>query len=81
MSKLDMTIGFVLINVNLGSEEGVLARLRGMENVKEAHQVYGVYDIVAKLEAESTEKLKGILEEKVRKLENVRGTLTVIAVE
>ncbi|MBI2648812.1 MAG: Lrp/AsnC ligand binding domain-containing protein [Thaumarchaeota archaeon] len=76
-----MTIGFVLINVNLGSEEGVLARLRGMENVKEAHQVYGVYDIVAKLEAESTEKLKGVLEEKVRKLENVRSTLTVIAVE
>ncbi len=76
-----MAIGFVFINVNLGSEEEVLARLRGMENVKEAHQLYGVYDIVAKLEAESMAKLKGILEEKVRKLENVRSTLTMIAAE
>ncbi len=76
-----MATAFVLINSNLGSEKEILARLKGMESVKEAYQVYGVYDIIARLEAESTEKLKGVLEERVRGLENVRSILTMIAVE
>ncbi len=76
-----MATAFVLINSNLGSEKEILAKLKEMESVKEAYQVYGVYDIIARLEAESMEKLRGALEERVRGLENVRSTLTMIAVE
>jgi DNA-binding Lrp family transcriptional regulator len=73
-----MVIAFVLVNVNLGTEEEVLARLREVEGVKEAYQIFGAYDIIARLEAEDAEKLKGILQERVRKLDSIRSTLTLM---
>lgn len=48
--------------------------------VKEAWQIYGVYDIIAKVEAEDTARLKGVLQEGMRRLDNVRSTLTLMAV-
>jgi len=75
-----MAIAFVLLNVNLGKEQDVLDRLRKTEGVKEAYQVYGMYDIIARLEAESAEKVKGLLQEKIRKIDDVRSSLTMLAV-
>jgi DNA-binding Lrp family transcriptional regulator len=43
--------------------------------------VYGVYDIVAKVEADSMDKLKEIVTWKIRRLDKVRSTLTMIVVE
>lgn len=76
-----MTTAFVLINVEPGSEEDLLKELRKVEGVLEAHRVYGVYDTVVKIKAESTEKLKEILTWKIRRLPHVRSTLTMIVVE
>ncbi len=45
-----MPQAFVLINSEIGAEEEVLNALKNMENVKEAYIVYGVYDIVARVE-------------------------------
>lgn len=75
-----MAIAFVLLNVNLGTEEEVVARLKEVEGVKEAYQIFGVYDIIARLEAENTDKVRGILQESVRKLDNIKSTLTLMAV-
>ena len=75
-----MVIAFVLLNVNLGTEGEVLARLKEIEGIREAYQVYGVYDIIARVEAESIEGIKGILEGRVRRLVNVRSTLTMTAI-
>ena len=75
-----MATAFVLLNVNLGTEEEVLARLKEIEGIREAYQVYGVYDIIARVEAESIEGIKGILEGRVRRLVNVRSTLTMTAI-
>jgi DNA-binding Lrp family transcriptional regulator len=72
---------FVLINAEIGSEDEVLKELRAMEQVKEAYVVYGVYDIVAKVESETMDKLKEIVTWKVRRLNKVRSTLTMIVVE
>ena len=80
MSAPKMATAFVLLNVNLGTEEEVLARLKEIAGIGEVHQVYGVYDIVARVEAESIGGIKGILEGKVRRLDNVRSTLTMIVV-
>jgi len=76
-----MPMAFVFMNVDAGGENEVLQALRGIENVKEAHSVYGVYDIVARIEAETMEKLKEIVTWKVRRLEKVRSTLTTIVME
>jgi DNA-binding Lrp family transcriptional regulator len=80
LSEPRMAIAFVLLNVNLGTEEEVVAKLREVEGVKEAYQIFGVYDIITRLEAENTDKVRGILQERVRKLDNIKSTLTLMAV-
>jgi len=77
----EMPLAFVLINSEIGGEDEVLEELKKVKNVKEAHIVYGVYDIVAKVEAESMDKLKSIITWKIRRLDKVRSTLTMIVVE
>lgn len=72
---------FVLINAEIGSEHELLQDLKKIPNVKEAHAVYGVYDIVAKVEAETMEKLKELVTWKIRRLDKVRSTLTMIVME
>jgi len=76
-----MPVAFVLINAEIGSEDEVVTELRKIGNVKESYVVYGVYDIVAKVEAESMDKLKEIVTWKIRRLDKVRSTLTMIVVE
>lgn len=76
-----MPLAFVLINAEIGSEDEVLKELRKLANVKESYVVYGVYDVVAKVEAESMDKLKEIVTWKIRRLDKVRSTLTMIVVE
>ncbi len=76
-----MPMAFVLINSEIGGEEEVLEELKKIQNVKEAHIVYGVYDIIAKVEAESMDKLKNVISWKIRRLDRVRTTLTMIVVE
>jgi len=51
-----------------------------MDSVKETYMVYGVYDIVATVEAKTMAKLKEIVTWNLRSLENVRSTLTMIVV-
>ncbi len=76
-----MPLAFVLINAEIGSEDEVVTELRKISNVKESYVVYGVYDIVATVEAESMDKLKEIVTWKIRRLDKVRSTLTMIVVE
>ena len=76
-----MPLSFVLINAEIGAEDEVLEELRKLPNVKESYTVYGVYDVVAKVEAETMDKLKEIVTWKVRRLDKVRSTLTTIVME
>lgn len=76
-----MPLSYVLMNVELGSEENVLKEVRKVPNVKECHRVYGVYDMIAKVEADSMDKLKEVVTWKIRRLDGVRSTLTTIVVD
>ena len=76
-----MATAFVLINTETGSESKVVESLRKLDVVKEAYMVYGVYDIVTKVEAESMGNLREIITHEVRKREGVHSTLTLIVIE
>jgi len=76
-----MPTAYVLINAELGKENDIIKELRSIVNVKEAHLVYGVYDMVVKVEAESMEKLKEIVTSKIRGLTDIRSTLTMTVAE
>ncbi|HJN58119.1 MAG: Lrp/AsnC ligand binding domain-containing protein [Nitrososphaerales archaeon] len=76
-----MPLSFVLINADLGAEDDLLKDLREIEFVTEVFIVYGVYDIVVKIEADTLEKVKETITWKIRRLEKVRSTLTMIVVD
>ncbi|MCL5316913.1 MAG: Lrp/AsnC ligand binding domain-containing protein [Thaumarchaeota archaeon] len=76
-----MPLAFVLINADLGGEEELMKELRSISFVKEVYIVYGVYDIVAKIEADTMEKVKETITWNIRRLDKVRSTLTMIVVE
>ncbi|MEM4311094.1 MAG: Lrp/AsnC ligand binding domain-containing protein [Nitrososphaerales archaeon] len=76
-----MPIAFVLINADLGAEEELIKELKNIENIKEVYAVYGVYDIIAKIEADSMEKVKETVTWRIRRLDKVRSTLTMIVIE
>jgi DNA-binding Lrp family transcriptional regulator len=73
-----MPVAFVMINAEIGKESEVLNQLKKMEHVKEASSVYGVYDIVAKVEAETMDELNHVVSANVRRLAGVRSTLTLV---
>ncbi len=69
--------GFVLINVEIGSDKMMMDALKTIPEVKEAHQLYGVYDIIAQVESDTMSNLKDAIS-RIRQLEKVRSTLTMI---
>ena len=73
-----MATAFVLINAELGAENEVLRDLKAIQEVKDAHMVYGVYDIIIRVDAETLQDLKDAISLKIRRLDKVRSTLTMI---
>jgi len=76
-----MPTAFVLINAEIGSELDVLKNLKKVEGVDEAFAVYGVYDVIARVKADTMDKLKEIVTLHIRRVDKVRSTLTLIVSE
>jgi len=77
-SGFEMRTAFVFMNIDPGTEIAVLKILREVPEVKEAYFVYGVYDVVAKVQADSMNRLKEVISLRIRKLDKIRSTLTTI---
>jgi len=78
---LAMPLAFVLVNVEAGTDKEVLANLKKVPEVKAAYMVYGVYDIVVMIEADTLERLREMVTKKIRQLDKVRSTMTMIVME
>lgn len=76
-----MPQAYVLINVESGAEEELVTSLKKVDGVLEAYYSYGVYDIIARIKADSMDKLKEMVSRRIRALNKVRSTLTLIMVE
>lgn len=76
-----MPTAYVLINCDLGSEEGIIDEIKKLPNVVEVSGVYGVYDIIVRLQADLMDKLRETITWKLRKIEKVRSTLTMLVIE
>jgi DNA-binding Lrp family transcriptional regulator len=77
----EVSTAFVLINTDLGEGTDVAEALKDIAEVKDVYGVYGVYDYVVRLEADTMQKLKDTITTKIRRLNHVRSTLTMIVVE
>ncbi len=76
-----MKTAYVLINSDLGYEATIIDELKHLDNVKEVHGVFGAYDILTKVESDSEENLRDTITWKIRKLDRVRSTLTLMTIE
>ena len=76
-----MAEAYILINCDIGSEEEVIAALKAVNGIKEVHGTFGAYDILAKLESSQVEELRETITWKIRKIDKIRSTLTLMGIE
>ena len=76
-----METAYVLISCDLGYEEEIIDELKQLTNVKEAHGILGAYDILAKVESANVKNLRETITWKIRKLNRVRSTLSLMVIE
>ncbi len=75
-----LATAYLLLNVETGTEEEVMRSLNPIQEVKEARMVYGVYDIIIRVETETMEEMKNLVSWRIRRLYRVRFTMTLIVV-
>ncbi len=73
-----MTTAYVLLTTEIGAEKHVLNSLKKISGVQEAHSLWGVYDIIAHVQADSMESLKQIITKRIDKIGKVNSKLTMI---
>ena len=81
-----MPIAYVLINSDLGTDVTIITKIKeilaGRDDVQYQIQgVYGVYDIIIKLSSASSDVLKSIITNNIRKINNIQSTLTMTVIE
>lgn len=81
-----MPTAYVLLNSDLGSDETIIKKVKEIlgseESVKyEVQGVYGVYDIILKVTSENSDKLRSVITNKIRKIDKVQSTLTMMVIE
>ena len=75
-----MSRAFVLLNCDIGAENAIISEISDISGVSEATGLSGVYDIIAKLNAESDNGISRIVT-KIRSIANIRSSLTMIVAE
>ena len=73
-----MPTAYILLNTEIGAEKQVLKALKKVEGVEEAHSLWGVYDIIANVKAESMDELKYIITSRIEKIGKINSKLTMI---
>ena len=69
---------YVLLNTELGMESKITEALKGVDEITNIYSLYGIYDIIIEMEAETMDKIKEVVFNKVRRLDNVKSTITLL---
>ena len=81
MHSILMAQAYILINCEIGSEEKVIEYVKSIDGITEVHGTFGAYDILAKVESEQVETLRETITWKIRKIDKIRSTLTLMGIE
>lgn len=68
---------FVLISCELNEEIKIIEKLEKIKNVEYVQRTLGAYDIVVKLSATNSNKLKETVKNKIREVKNIQFMLTL----
>jgi DNA-binding Lrp family transcriptional regulator len=73
-----MTSAFLFINAELLFIEDVINKLKEVPEIVDVYKVQGIYDIIARVNSDTEEKLKELISERIRRIDRITGTVTVI---
>jgi DNA-binding Lrp family transcriptional regulator len=76
-----MPRAYILLNVESGFEDIVLKQLKSLSEVTEAYVSYGTYDLIIRIRNETMDELKNSITHKIRSIDHVRSTLTLMIME
>ena len=69
---------FLLIQTEVGSERNVYGRLSQIDEVDFLYELFGEWDIIAKIDVDSVEHLDGFISDKIRTINGIKLTSTII---
>ncbi len=69
---------FLLIQTEVGSERNVYGRLSQIDEVDLLYELFGEWDIIAKIDVDSVEHLDGFISDKIRTINGIKLTSTII---
>ncbi|MCW4025069.1 MAG: Lrp/AsnC family transcriptional regulator [Candidatus Bathyarchaeota archaeon] len=72
---------FVFINCESPESQLACQDLMRVDGVDEVYRSFGVYDIVAKISAASLEDMREHTLKKIKRVENIKSTLTLMIVD
>jgi DNA-binding Lrp family transcriptional regulator len=67
----------MLISCDIGEEQTIYSKLKEIPEIKNCLITYGSYDIVAEFETKTSHDMNDVISSKIRKLENIRSTITL----
>jgi DNA-binding Lrp family transcriptional regulator len=72
-----MPIAFALIQCDTLAVDNVIEQLKKIDSVKEIQGVFGVYDIIIKVQPKDTKTIPEIISTQIRKIDKLKSTLTL----
>jgi uncharacterized protein with GYD domain len=79
-SRLALPEAFVLLNCETGEEGDVIKELRAISGVSDVKVVFGIYDIIATLSADTDGDIKKTVA-KIRVIGGIRSSVTMMVVQ
>ncbi len=76
-----MPTAFVLLNTEIGAEAEVVRELKKLQGVESAFNLWGVYDVIASVKADSMDGLSEIINKKIERIDKVHSKLTMIVAD
>jgi len=73
-----MEKAYVLIVSETGSEQHVIEKLLMIDEIKEVNRVWGAYDVVIKVVGPTSDDVREIITGKIRKIEGIKTTVSLI---
>jgi len=69
---------YIMMKMQVGMDDQVLAEIKKLEQVKEADATYGSYDLVIKVSFKTIEDLDRFIFEKIRRIKGINETSSMI---
>lgn len=72
-------IGLILLRLEAGKEEAVLAKIKDIKGVNKVQAVFGRWDLVATVEAQDLNALTSLVIKNIRAIDGVSATETLVS--